>query len=49
MKKKSLFSRILNIFLKTCAALGVILAFYKVPSIIADKISYMKLKKRNFN
>lgn len=49
MKDKSVFSSILSIFLKISVALGVILVFYKVPSILADNISYMKLKKRDFN
>lgn len=47
-ENKLLFSRIASIIIKICVVLGIILAFYKLPSIIADKISYKQLKKRDF-
>jgi hypothetical protein len=48
-KKKSVFSRIVSILLKIGVAIGTVVAFYKLPGIIADKISYRQLKKRDFN
>ena len=45
-KEKSIFGRIISLFSKLILAIGVVLAFYKVPRIIAEKISYRELKRK---
>ena len=46
-KEKGMLSRIVALFSKFMLMIGVVLAFYKLPGILAEKISYRELKKKN--
>lgn len=45
-KEKGMLSRIVALFSKVMLMIGVVLAFYKLPGILAEKISYKELKRR---
>lgn len=45
-KEKGMLSRIVALFSKFMLMIGVVLAFYKLPGILAEKISYRELKRR---
>lgn len=36
--------KVFKVFLKAALIMGVVVGFYKLPSIIAEKISYIQLK-----
>ena len=44
--KKGSKSKILGIFSKIVLSIGVILVLCKVPSMVAEKISYRQIKKK---
>ena len=44
--QKTAIESIISIFAKLALIVGVIVAFYKLPSMIADKISYLRLKNK---
>lgn len=48
-KEKSLFEKVFDIFKKISLLVGIVIAFYKLPSIIAEKINYWKLKNKKIN
>lgn len=46
-KKKISFKRkVIRVLSKLMLFVGIIVAFYKLPSILAEKICYWKLKKK---
>lgn len=45
-KEKDFFERILDILKKLLFLIGIVVAFYKLPAIIAEKISYWKIKNK---
>ena len=44
-EEMSLNRKVINVILNIALIVGVIITFYKLPSILADKISYWKLQK----
>lgn len=48
-KKKEPNNTVLKIISKTALLTGVIVVFYKAPSLIAEKISYKQLKKKKIS
>lgn len=48
-KKKEQPNTVLKIISKAALLTGVIVVFYKAPSLIAEKISYRKLKKKKIS
>ncbi|MGN0482092.1 MAG: hypothetical protein ACI4HI_00930 [Lachnospiraceae bacterium] len=49
MREKSMLGKFFCLISKIVLMLGVILAFYKLPSIVAEKISYKRLQKKTIN
>lgn len=51
-KQKSIIGNVKSFFVKSALIVGIMVAFYKLPSMLADKISYLQLKnkkiKQNF-
>ena len=47
LKQKPMIKKIIAFGTKIGVMAGVIVVFYKVPSMIADKISYLQLKNKN--
>lgn len=45
-EEKSIMSKFLRVFSKIALVVGTIWAFYELPSIVAEKISYKQLKKK---
>lgn len=48
-KDKSMFEKVFDIFKNILLLVGIVTAFYKIPGIIAEKISYWKLKNKKIN
>ena len=46
LQLQPILSRIVALFSKFVLMIGVVLVFYKLPGILAEKISYRELKKR---
>lgn len=44
MEKMNTCKKILNLIIKMGIVLGVMVGFYKIPPLIAEKISYKKIK-----
>lgn len=47
--KKSFLEKLIDLFLKALLLVGIVIAFYKLPSVFAEKISYWKLKNKKIN
>lgn len=45
-KKMSFIGKVIRVLLKLMLLVGTIVAFYKLPSILAEKICYWKLKNK---
>lgn len=48
MKEKKKERQFLSTISKIGVAIGVAIAFYKLPSLIAEKLSYYQLKNKKF-
>lgn len=48
-KKKKASKTIFEIIFKVLLLISVVIAFYKGPGFIAEKISYIQLKKKQIN
>lgn len=48
-KDKSMFEKVFDIIKNILLLVGIVIAFYKLPGIIAEKISYWKLKNKKIN
>lgn len=46
MKEKKMSGKFLDIFMKSIMLIGIVMAFCKLPGIIAEKISYWKMKNK---
>lgn len=47
-EKKSLFKQIWIILLKIIMAISTVIAFYKIPGIIANKMAYRDMMKKTY-
>lgn len=45
-EEKSCIKRVISICSKILLVAGVVVAFYKLPTVIAEKISYRQLKNK---
>ena len=48
-KKTNILRKILALIVKGGVVLGTTIIFYKIPSLIAEKISYEQLKRKQFS
>lgn len=48
-KEKSTIKKMFSIFSKGIFIVGVVVVFYRLPSVVAEKISYRQLKNRKIN
>lgn len=45
-EKKTKVSKIIMFFVKTLVLIGIVIAFYKLPGVVAEKISYWKIRNK---
>ena len=48
-EEKSFIKNVLCFFTKLLLLVGIVVAFYKLPGVIAEKINYWKLKNKKIN